>query len=89
MKIKKIYYTQNFERKAKKLPRILKSEIQNREKLFRDNPFNPILKTHKLKGKLKNFWSFSIAFKQRILFEFVNKNEILFFDIGGHEVYQS
>lgn len=88
MKIKKIYYTKNFEHRAKKLPIALKSEIAKRERLFRENPFNPILKTHKLKGKLKNLWSFSTTFKERILFEFVNKDKVLFFDIGGHEIYE-
>jgi len=87
MKIKKIYYTKNFERKVRKLPSVLKSEIEKREQLFIEDPFNPTLKTHKLKSRLKNLWTFSISFKQRILFEFVNKNKVLFFDVGGHEIY--
>lgn len=88
MVIKRIYYTKNFAQKAVELPLNLKSEIVKRERIFRKNPFQPILKTHKLKGKLKNLWSFSITFKHRILFEFVSKNEVLFFDVGGHEIYQ-
>lgn len=87
MPIKKIHYTTHFARKAADLPTKLKSEIKKREAIFRKNPFDSRLKTHKLKGKLKNLWSFSLTFKHRVIFEFVAKNEVLFFDVGGHELY--
>lgn len=87
MKIKKVYYTKNFAKKASKLPMGLKSEIEEKENLFRRNVFDPSLKTHKLKGKLSNVWSFSITHKYRVLFLFTVKDEVLFFNVGGHEVY--
>lgn len=87
MSIKKIHYTRHFSVKALRLPYDLKSEIDKKETIFRNDPFDPRLKTHKLKGKLKGLWSFSLTFQHRVLFEFVNKNEVLFFDIGGHEIY--
>ena len=31
--------------------------------LFKDNPFDTGLKTHKLSGKLKEYWSFSIRIR--------------------------
>lgn len=88
MKIKKIYYTTHFAKKAAKLSRNLTKEVNKREQLFRTNPFHPTLKTHKLKGKLKNCYSFSITYSDRILFEFVADDEVLFYDIGGHEIYK-
>ncbi len=88
MHIKKIYYTSNFARKITRLTAELKSEIDKREVIFRMNPFDHRLKTHKLKRKLKNLWAFSITFHHRILFEFVSKNEVLFFDVGDHEIYR-
>lgn len=88
MRIKKIYYTSNFAKKAAKLPPHLKTQIENKEKLFRENPFYPTLKTHQLKGKLKGLWSFSLTYTHRILFEFVGRDEVLFFDVGTHEIYQ-
>ncbi len=55
--------------------------------VFKDNPFEPSLKTHKLSGKLKDYWSFSIEYNLRIIFYFAEK-EIVFVDIGTHkEVY--
>lgn len=87
MLITKIYYSSNFAKKASKLSGNLVKEISKREALFRKDPFSPVLKTHKLKGKLKDLWSFSITYKHRILFETLKENEYLFHDIGGHEIY--
>jgi mRNA-degrading endonuclease YafQ of YafQ-DinJ toxin-antitoxin module len=53
-----------------------------------NNPFDETLKTHKLKGKLKEFWSFSVNYSFRIVFEFIKKDEVIFYDIGDHRIYQ-
>ncbi|MBE9015590.1 type II toxin-antitoxin system mRNA interferase toxin, RelE/StbE family [Chroococcidiopsis sp. CCALA 051] len=51
-------------------------------------PFAPSLKTHKLSGNLKEFWSFSIDYDQRVLFYFTEDGKAVFVDIGSHdEVY--
>jgi proteic killer suppression protein len=34
---------------------------------FKENPFDPSLKTHKLSGKLKELWSFSIEYNQSLI----------------------
>jgi mRNA-degrading endonuclease YafQ of YafQ-DinJ toxin-antitoxin module len=55
---------------------------------FTVNPFNPSLKTHRLSGKLKDFWSFSIDYDARVLFYFTEDEKAVFVDIGSHdEVY--
>lgn len=52
------------------------------------DPFAPSLKTHKLSGKLKNLWSFSIDYDERVLFYFTEDEQAVFVDIGSHdEVY--
>jgi len=66
----KIYYSPKFAREFSSLPKKVKFVAEQQEALFRQDPFNPKLKTHKLKGKLKGFLSFSIAYKYRIIFEF-------------------
>lgn len=88
MKVKKIYYTPHFVRAFKKLPRRQKEQIDQRLEIFRRNPYDPRLKTHKLKGKLKGLLSFSITGKHQIVFEFLEKDEVVFHDAGGHRVYQ-
>lgn len=37
---------------------------------FTVDPFAPSLRTHKLSGKLKEFWSFSVDYDERVLFYF-------------------
>lgn len=46
----------------------LEQKFESKLKLFRDNPFDVRLKTHKLSGKLKDLWSFSIEYDQRVIF---------------------
>lgn len=82
-----IFYHPRFRRAYKKLSTELKSKAEIKEKLFRVNPFHPSLDTHKLHGKLKNQWSFSVDIKYRILFEF-DSQDVIFFDIGDHEIYK-
>ena len=58
--------------------------------LFIRDPFDPVLKTHKLSGKLKDFWSFSAGYDSRVIFYFTNEKpkQAVFTDIGTHdEVY--
>ena len=55
---------------------------------FKNNPFDSQLRTHKLSGKLKDLWSFSIEYDLRVVFHFVNDQRAIFIDIGTHkEVY--
>lgn len=84
----KIYYSSKFEREYKKLPKKMKKSAEEKEEIFRKNPFDPQLNTHKLHGRLKDYWVFSVNDKYRIIFEFVKKDIIWFHSIGDHSVYQ-
>jgi mRNA-degrading endonuclease YafQ of YafQ-DinJ toxin-antitoxin module len=84
-----IFYTAKFAREYKKVSSKIKQKAEKREVLFRKNPFNAILKTHKLHGDLSEFWSFSIDFRYRIIFE-LNEDQTtaVFYSIGDHDVYK-
>ncbi len=84
----KIIYSSKFAREYSKLPLSVKRVAEKKEKIFRDNPFDPILKTHKLKGGLKGFWSFSVDRNYRVIFEFVAEKEIWFHSVGTHDIYR-
>ena len=88
MKIVQIYYSSHFARAFKKLPGEIQQKALEREKLFRENCFNPQLGTHKLQGSLKKYWSFSVTYSIRILFEFTAKGRVGFIDIDDHGVYR-
>lgn len=84
----KIYPTSRFKKSYKRLPLEIKRKAEQKVEIFVSNPFHPVLKTHKLKGKLKDYWSFSVDKNYRILFKFVEKDKVIFFDIGTHEIYK-
>jgi len=86
--IEKIHYTLDFKKSYERLPKNTQRIVDKKDALFRRNPFHPSLNTHKLKGPLKNLWSFYITKSYRILFEFLNGNEAIFYDIGTHEIYR-
>jgi addiction module RelE/StbE family toxin len=65
-------------------------EFWNRLEIFISDPFNTKLKAHKLSGKLKGLWSFSIEQDIRVIFYFTKEKpkKVVFVDIGTHnEVY--
>lgn len=84
----RIFYSPYFIRVYKKLPLVIKEKARMAEKLFRENPFGPQLKTHKLNGRLRHDWSFSIDGKYRIVCEFLKNGDVHFHDVGNHSVYQ-
>ncbi|MBU4338676.1 type II toxin-antitoxin system RelE/ParE family toxin [Patescibacteria group bacterium] len=84
----KILKTKDFEKSFEKLPANIQALAVKKIFLFKTEPFYLSLKTHKLKGKLKKIYSFSVNQQYRILFEFLDKNKILLFDIGTHEIYK-
>jgi len=90
--IRKIVFDSYFERKfsayKKKLSKKQREKLKEKIEIFKQNPFDSRLKTHKLKGKLKDYWVFSINRSDRILFRFLTKGKVFFIDIGDHSIYQ-
>jgi len=84
----KIYYSSKFEREYKKLSKEIKKLAEEKEAIFRENPFNPLLNTHKLHGRFKEYWVFSVNDKYRIIFNFAKKDTVWFHSVGDHSVYQ-
>jgi mRNA-degrading endonuclease YafQ of YafQ-DinJ toxin-antitoxin module len=62
--------------------------LQESLQLLSHDAFNPLLRTHKLKGRLAGTWACSAGFDLRIVFEFVpyqDKKAILLLTVGTHE----
>ncbi len=78
-------------RKFVKRKLFLAQNIQDTLELLQTDPFHPRLKTHKLKGELKESYACSAGYDLRIIFKFVdneNKQAILLESVGTHdEVY--
>ena len=82
-----ILYSARFAKQYRKLSTAVKMLAEEREIVFRSHPFDATLSTHKLHGKLKGYYSFSINNKYRIIFEFVNDGTIKFHYVGTHDIY--
>lgn len=85
-----IYLTSKFKKSYKGLPAKIKEKAKEKEEIFRENPFHPVLETHPLHGKYKDFWALSINNSYRIMFKFLNatKTEAAFVNVGTHEIYK-
>ena len=84
----RIKVSSKFKKQYKKLPIYIKLKAKARENFFIINPFDPRLETHKLHGKDRECWAYSIDRNYRIKFIFKNDVSILYLNIGTHgEVY--
>ena len=69
------------------------SKIEKTLGRLAEDPFDPVLRTHKLKGELAGSWACTVEYDCRIVFDFVHNStteqeDIRLFDIGKHdEVY--
>jgi len=81
-------YSRQFLKSASRLPAKLIVLADEKEALFKADPFHPSLETHKLHGKDKGAWAFSINRKYRIKFLFLEGGSVLFFEIGPHDIYR-
>ncbi len=86
-----IFFSPSFKRAFKKRVggrKDLEEKFWRRIEIFTNNPFDSRLRTHKLSGKLKELWSFSLEYDLRVVFYFLPQNRVMFEDIGTHdEVY--
>ena len=65
----------------------LVDRFQQRLSLFLERPGNPILKDHKLTGRLNGYRSFSIGGDLRVVYR-IRSNTLQLYDIGSHnQVY--
>lgn len=83
-----ILYKPTFVRQYDQLPRELQEEVKERIALFRKNPRHQSLRTHKLKGPLRGFLSFSVNYHYRIVFRWETRHTAVLLVVGDHDVYR-
>ena len=84
----KITWDQGFKRVYQKKVRNnpdLKKRFWKALGLLSKDTFHPALRTHKLVGKPEGLWAFTVAYDCRVVFKFMNGDEVLLIDIGSHE----
>jgi mRNA-degrading endonuclease RelE of RelBE toxin-antitoxin system len=81
----KIIYSRKFLKSYQKLPKQIKEIYKAKEKILKEDPFNPLLGTHKIKEL--NCFAFLVTYKIRVIFQFVN-GDIYLINIGDHSIYR-
>lgn len=84
----KIVYTPFFLKLLKNLELDLQNEAIEKIELFKERKNHKILSVHKLHGKFTGSYSFYVNYKIRIVFEYINKEEVALLLIGSHDIYK-
>ncbi len=83
-----IIFSRNFEKEVDKLPAKIKEMLKNKLEIFRVDPYNQVLKNHKLKGTLRHYRSINISGDYRLFYESHDEDTIRLLRIGTHsELY--
>ncbi|MBI2443985.1 MAG: type II toxin-antitoxin system mRNA interferase toxin, RelE/StbE family [Candidatus Magasanikbacteria bacterium] len=77
-----------FTRAYQKLPTVIQADFKTKVAIFITNPRHPLLKTHKLKGRLQECLAFRLNQGYRVLFEFAAADQINLLDVGPHDIYR-
>lgn len=73
-----------FKKTSKKNPE-LRDKLLKALELFVNNPYHPVLATHKLSGKLNGHHAFSLGYDCRVVVKFIGPMEVALISIGKHE----
>lgn len=84
-----VAYSPKFVRLLNSLPPALQEEVIEKVELFKNEKNHPALKVHKLHGRLKEQYSFSVNYQTRIVFVYLPKKpkEAYLLTVGDHDVY--
>ena len=83
-----VTFKPSFVRQIKNLELELVDELIEKIELFKNPENHSSLKVHKLHGKLKHRWSFSVDYKNRIVFTYESKDEAVLLAFGDHDIYK-
>ena len=90
MKPKSIHFDSVFEKHWNKyltgLTEKQKEQLRERFAIFKEDVFDKRLKTHRLKGNLKEYYAFSINYSDRIVFKIIQDKSVYFIEVGSHDV---
>ncbi len=83
-----IGYTPKFIRAYKKLLPALQTEVKLAIADFKNETRAERLRIHKLGGRMKGRWSFSVNYHIRIVFSYLDNDRALLLAVGDHNVYE-
>ena len=82
--------SQRFDKRFRKLPALVKRQVEERLRLFASDPLHPLLNDHALHGEHQSRRSINVTGDIRIVYEMFDKDIAKLIDIGTHsELYNS
>lgn len=84
-----VAYSPRFIRLVHSLPLALQEEVIEKVELFKNEKNHTSLKVRKLRGRLKDRFSFSVNYRTRITFVYLptKPKEAYLLTVGDHDVY--
>lgn len=79
-----VVFSKKFKKQYKKLPPKLQKQTKERLELWQEQPNHPLLRLHKLEGKMNMFYSINITGDLRALYEVVDGEIYIYQLIGTH-----
>lgn len=83
-----ITYSPNFIRLFNKLENSLQDEVVYKINIFTNKNNHQSLQVHKLKGRMKGLYSFSVNYRYRIVFEYISDKKVYLESVGDHNIYK-
>ena len=80
----RVRFSKRFVKQLAKLPKPTQHAVYVRIELALSNPDDPILRRHRLTGKLKHLWSIDITGDVRALYEMIGDELVVYQMIGTH-----
>ncbi len=67
------------------MPIKTKKKAEKQVEIFKENSLHPSLNLEKLEPKNKQAWSIRVDKKYRIIFRFLDNNDVLLLTVGPHD----
>lgn len=80
----KIVLHRNFEKQYKKLRPKEQNRFKERRDVFLNDPFDPVLNNHPLRGRYKGYRSINVTGNLRAVYRLLNDDTVLFVTIDSH-----
>ncbi|HMS31711.1 MAG TPA: type II toxin-antitoxin system RelE/ParE family toxin [Candidatus Saccharibacteria bacterium] len=79
-----ISYKPSFKKQFKRLDSKTRDKFKQRLELFMEDPRQPALRLHPLKGTLAGMWSINVTGDIRAVFKYDGQSIVIFYMIGTH-----
>jgi len=78
-------FEKQFDKYKKRLTEVERDRLRKRMEIFSGDIFDKRLRTHKLRGNVKDYYAFSISHSDRLVFKILDDEGVYFIEVGEHD----